>query len=233
MSLLPVNVHVIAACGEAYNESIGDGWDGAMGCLRSTRQIEYIKHARRFSLIKKVDKLLLEKSLKLLSEKCSDNENNRFNIPLSHQTVCDTDFLAYLDDLLNKYSLSANSLIIEFREEDVVHHLNALKPVMENLNDMGCMLSVAGVGHSSMQFSYLQNLPVDLIRVDQSIIEHLEKDNFTQVLVKSIIEVGHILYKNVGAEGVDSISSANLLINMGADCIQGNGVKQLMDTSNH
>jgi len=69
--------------------------------------------------------------------------------------------------------------------------------------------------------SYLQKLPVDSIKIDQSFVMPMEADNDSAVIVRSTIELGHNLGLEVVAEGVDSQVVWNLLTALECDVAQG------------
>lgn len=76
-----------------------------------------------------------------------------------------------------------------------------------------------GTGYSSLK--YLQNLPVDLVKIDKSFIDELEGNEQTVQLVDSIIALVHRLGLQTVAEGVETGLQHSRLACFGCDRIQG------------
>jgi EAL domain-containing protein (putative c-di-GMP-specific phosphodiesterase class I) len=76
-----------------------------------------------------------------------------------------------------------------------------------------------GTGHSSL--SYLQKLPVDGVKVDQSFVMPMVSSGDSAVIVRSTIELGHNLGLKVVAEGVESQAIWERLAALGCDVAQG------------
>jgi diguanylate cyclase (GGDEF)-like protein len=76
-----------------------------------------------------------------------------------------------------------------------------------------------GTGYSSL--GYLQKLPVDAVKIDQSFVTPMMSSADSQVIVGSTIELGHNLGLKVVAEGVDSQAIWDRLAALGCDVAQG------------
>src|SRR5256714_12592308 len=86
---------------------------------------------------------------------------------------------------------------------------------------MGGRLSIDdfGTGYSSLQ--YLQELPVDAIKIDKSFVMEMQEDAGNATIVQSTIDLGHNLGLEVVAEGVESEESYTTLARLGCDYAQG------------
>ncbi|MCY1533751.1 putative signaling protein [compost metagenome] len=89
------------------------------------------------------------------------------------------------------------------------------------LKQLGARLFVDdfGIGHSSL--SYLQRLPVDAIKIDQSFIAPILDSPRSAAIVRSAVELGHELGLEVVAEGVENQMVWNRLAELGCDVVQG------------
>lgn len=85
--------------------------------------------------------------------------------------------------------------------------------------DMGIALDDFGTGYSSL--SQITRLNVDKLKIDQSFVARIEDDVHTQVLVKTIIQMGHNLGLTVLAEGIETYAQYCLLKAWGCDEGQG------------
>ena len=76
-----------------------------------------------------------------------------------------------------------------------------------------------GTGHSSL--SYLQRLPADTLKIDQSFIRDIKNAGDRPPLVESIIKMAHALSMETVAEGVETLGQLEALTAMGCDVLQG------------
>ncbi|MDH5218304.1 MAG: EAL domain-containing protein, partial [Gammaproteobacteria bacterium] len=76
-----------------------------------------------------------------------------------------------------------------------------------------------GVGYSS--FSYLKDLPVDLVKIDRSFVQNLTNDKVKRAIVSSMNDVAHALGKETVAEYVEDKKTADFLTSIGIDYCQG------------
>ena len=76
-----------------------------------------------------------------------------------------------------------------------------------------------GTGFSSL--SYLKQLPIDIIKIDQSFIRDMTTDSEDKVLVESIIAMARALNKKTVAEGVETREHLEMLQELGCHSAQG------------
>ena len=76
-----------------------------------------------------------------------------------------------------------------------------------------------GTGYSSL--GYLQKLPVDVIKIDQSFVRELATNPDSGSIVRAILEVARSLGKSVVAEGVETQAQYAQLVAWGCDVGQG------------
>jgi diguanylate cyclase len=98
--------------------------------------------------------------------------------------------------------------------EGAIHHMNAL-------HDLGVSLSIDdfGTGYSSLR--YLQRLPLDSLKIDQSFVQELEQSKNKNPLVQVIIDLARQLGLDVVAEGVETRNQFETLKRLGCDRLQG------------
>ena len=88
---------------------------------------------------------------------------------------------------------------------------------LQALRDEGFEIAIDdfGTGYSSM--AYLQNLPVNTLKVDKSFVLNLHQQDGDQKIVKTVINLAHNFDMNVVAEGVENIEALTLWHNGAAN----------------
>ena len=127
-----------------------------------------------------------------------------------------------LQHSINKYDLFPEQLEIEITETAVMENIDMAISELERIRKLGIVVSLDdfGTGHSSL--SYLQRLPIDFIKIDQSFVINTIIPNHPDIqLVEAIINMAHQLGYQVIAEGVEFKEQKDLLKMLGCDYIQG------------
>jgi len=121
--------------------------------------------------------------------------------------------------LTDAWGITPGSLILELTENAIVDG-NA-RDVLWELHAMGQRLAVDDFGTGYSSLAYLQQLPIDQIKVDRSFVRHLARVPSDAVIVRSTIDLGRNLGLAVVAEGAEDATSLDLLGDYGCDSVQG------------
>ncbi|GAA0852752.1 putative bifunctional diguanylate cyclase/phosphodiesterase [Aliiglaciecola litoralis] len=126
-----------------------------------------------------------------------------------------------IENLMKEGGLSNNAIRIEVTEstlqdshEDLVARLKKIK-----LAGFSITLDDFGTGYSSLR--YLQQLPVDIIKIDRSFVRNLDNNPHDKVIVKAIIQLAQTLDILVVAEGVENETQSHFLTENQCFVMQG------------
>ncbi len=115
----------------------------------------------------------------------------------------------------------ADHLTLEVTESSIMADPARAIAVLEALAAGGVRLSVDDFGTGYSSLSYLQRLPVHEVKVDKSFVFRMASDPNDEMIVQSIVELGHNLGLSVVAEGVEDQISWDRLRAMACDIGQG------------
>jgi diguanylate cyclase len=112
-------------------------------------------------------------------------------------------------------------LEVELTESTVMGDADASVVILEQLSQMGILVSVDdfGTGYSSM--SYLRRFPVDKLKIDRVFIQEITSRPEDASIVKAVISLAHSLRLKVVAEGVETRQQFEFLQSLGCDQYQG------------
>lgn len=154
-----------------------------------------------------------------LAEIGRDNVHVAVNI--SPRQLASEDFVEMVRLTMEGTGIQPKQLEVEITEnvlidslEDSIKKLSALKAL-----GVGLSLDDFGTGFSSL--TYLQNLPVDTLKIDKSFIDKILADSVQKDFVRSIIDMAHAIGLQVTAEGVESVVQLESLSQFGCDSVQG------------
>jgi diguanylate cyclase (GGDEF)-like protein/PAS domain S-box-containing protein len=112
-------------------------------------------------------------------------------------------------------------LELELTESLVMHDAGNLISTLEDLDNIGCKLSVDDFGTGYSSLSYLKRFPVANLKIDKSFVRDIASDADDAAIVKAIIVLGHSLELSVTAEGVENEGQLRFLAKNGCDEVQG------------
>jgi diguanylate cyclase (GGDEF)-like protein len=117
--------------------------------------------------------------------------------------------------------LEPRFLEVELTESAVMSDPEESIKILEQLSDMGVLVSVDdfGTGYSSM--SYLRRFPIDQLKIDRSFLSEITARSDDASIVGAIVSLAHNLRLKVVAEGVETVAQLDLLKTLGCDQYQG------------
>jgi diguanylate cyclase (GGDEF)-like protein/PAS domain S-box-containing protein len=131
------------------------------------------------------------------------------------------DFVKQVDDAIRRYMISPALLELELTETVMLENIDDTISTMRRLKDIGVRLSLDdfGTGYSSLQ--YLKKLPLDQLKIDQSFVRDVATDASDAAIVRTIIAMAQSLGLDVIAEGVETHSQRQFLVDNGCRHFQG------------
>ncbi len=122
--------------------------------------------------------------------------------------------------VLDATGLPAQSLTLEITESVLLEH-GQLGSVLEQLRALGVRLAIDDFGTGYSSLGYLQQFPVDVVKIDRSFIQALQTGGSNPALVASIIDIAAALNANTVAEGIEEQNQIDALRALG--CTTGQG----------
>jgi len=142
-------------------------------------------------------------------------------INLSAHDLYSPHVLDRIDGLFSTWGLPPELIQFELTESALMAEPAAALETVRRLKDTGVHLYVDDFGTGYSGLSYLQRLPVDGIKIDQSFVMPMVNNSDSAVIVSSTIDLGHNLGLDVIAEGVENEVILKRLAALGCDTAQG------------
>jgi EAL domain-containing protein (putative c-di-GMP-specific phosphodiesterase class I) len=128
------------------------------------------------------------------------------------------DFVEAVQRALHDSGLEARYLELEITEGAF---MQGNRDVLHELRNMGIVLAIDDFGTGYSNLSYLKDLPVDKLKIDQSFIRDIVRDQSDAAVAQAIINVAKSLQMKVIAEGVEDRQTFDILEGLHCDEIQG------------
>lgn len=145
-------------------------------------------------------------------------------INLSGASINDDEFMAFLNDTLNKTRVPHSAICFEITETVAISNLARATEVMSKLKEKGCRFALDDFGKGMSSFGYLRSLPVDYLKIDGALISSIMEDNIALTMVEAISHIAHAMEIETIAEFVENDEVLNRLRAIGVDYAQGIGI---------
>lgn len=131
------------------------------------------------------------------------------------------DFVPQVQAIMQSYNINPTRLKFELTESMLVENIGEIISCMNALKGMGIQFSLDdfGTGYSSLQ--YLQQLPLNQLKIDQSFVRDLALGIKDNSVVRTIIAMAKGLNLDIIAEGVETNEQREILHLLGCDQFQG------------
>lgn len=184
---------------------------------------EFIPLAEESGLIKEIGDFVLESAIDTLVLWSSEplKKEWRMSVNVSPIQFRGEHFVSSIKNLVERKNINPSLLRIELTEGVLVaNQQEAMQKILE-LREFGFSISIDDFGTGYSSLIYLKNLKIDELKIDQSFVFGLEKNNSDATIIKTIIMMGNALGFEVIAEGVETQEQFELLKEMGCDYFQG------------
>jgi len=141
------------------------------------------------------------------------------SVNLSPRQLSRSDLVSDVAAAAASAGLPTSQLWLEITEEHLVDHRH--RPVLDALRTLGCQIALDDFGTGYSGLTYLQQLPVDAIKVDRSYVARICTDRISAGITSAVTGLAEVLGIRILAEGVETEEQAELLTAMGVRVAQG------------
>ncbi len=112
-------------------------------------------------------------------------------------------------------------IIIEITERQPFEDILSAEIVIQKLRELGFVMSLddTGTGHNGL--SYVQNLGVDILKIDKHFVDLVGIDRVATKIVEMLVHLSYELNISTVAEGIETSAQLTVLKEMGVDKGQG------------
>ncbi|MCW9023238.1 MAG: EAL domain-containing protein [Gammaproteobacteria bacterium] len=173
--------------------------------------------------------LILQIGEWVLDEACRQNrvwrdqgyENIRVAINVSSIQFLRQDMPSLIKHYLQKHTLKPNSIEIELTENIYMHNEKHVTNTMSSIRNLGIHIALDDFGTGYSSLAYLRRFPIDVLKIDRSFINEINKSSEGEAVINAIIRMAHAMNLEVVAEGVEDEVQLRFLKSKGCDCVQG------------
>ena len=201
---------------------------GAEALLRWRREngewvppMELIAAIDRLGLRQKFSRWLFLAAARICNRLTQEGWALRLSINVSANVLLDREAPDMLLLSMETWNVEPKQLRMEITETSMVQENECVADVLKRFRQLGITFSIDDFGTGFSGMSYLKNLQVDEVKIDQSFVNNMVHSRRDRDITESIIRLAHRLKLTVVAEGVENQETANLLTQLDCDLLQG------------
>jgi len=180
----------------------------------------FLEHFKTLKHLTTVDFWVIAEAFNSLKQLKKYEKDVEISINISSDTFMDTRFIPKLEELIKKYKINPNQIILELVEEICIYDLDFAKERIDILKKIGFQIAIDDFGTGYSSLSYLLDLEVDYIKIDRKFILGLNQKK-GQIILENIIKMIKSINFKIVAEGVETIEQVKFLEKSEIDFIQG------------
>ncbi len=161
----------------------------------------------------------------VLREACREaatwNNEQKIAVNLSPVQLANADVADLVHRVLVETGLSPRRLELEITESTIIGDKERALATLRRIKAFGVTIAIDdfGTGYSSLET--LRAFPFDKIKLDRSFMNEVEASPEAKAIIRAILALGHTLRVPVLAEGVETRSQLDILLDEGCDEAQG------------
>lgn len=182
----------------------------------------FLKQAEESGMMDRIGDYVLKHSCEEFSAFLNETENEVYiSINLAAEQIINHRIIDDVRLLLAQYAIAPQCLQIEITENSIMKSPDLAKKILSRLRDMGVKIAIDDFGSGYSSLSYLQKFPVTTIKIDKSFVTHIEEQKENREIVRMITVLAKAIGADVIAEGVETESDQNVLLDLGCVYAQG------------
>jgi EAL domain-containing protein (putative c-di-GMP-specific phosphodiesterase class I) len=181
----------------------------------------FIPLAEQTGLIRALTRFVIDASLAQCRAWQEVGRYHKVAVNISARNLIDDHFVDTVQQLLAKWQLAPSCLELEVTESAIMADPYRAQATLTALSGLGVKLAIDDFGAGYTSLAHLKNLPVDVLKIDQSFVGQMMEDGKDAAIVRLLIELAHDLGILSVAEGVEDRQTLERLAVLGCDVAQG------------
>jgi ammonium transporter, Amt family len=152
----------------------------------------------------------------------------RFSINLSGISLGDETMAGFIHECFERYRVPYTAITFEVTETAAIANIHSAREFIQHFRALGCKFALDDFGCGLSSFSYLQNFPIDFLKIDGSFVIDIDRNEVNRAMVDAINQIGHVMGIKTVCEFVENENVVQVLRDIGVDYAQGHHVGKPM-----
>jgi diguanylate cyclase (GGDEF)-like protein len=182
----------------------------------------FIPAAERYGFMPKLDRWVIENTFKSFKKLWHEvHKEFHFSINISGTSLGDEGTKKFIRNLFGDYGVPYRTVTFEITETEAVGNMTNALSFINEFRALGCRFALDDFGCGLSSFSYLQNMPIDYLKIDGSFVHDIHINPINRAMVDAINQIGHVMGIATVCEYVESAAILHVLHELNVDFAQG------------
>jgi len=183
----------------------------------------FVPVAEDSGLILPLGRWALESAVRTLAQwdAATGRADTRVAVNVSSIQIARDDVPRLVGDTLSRYGIAPERLMLEITESAIIAEPERAARTLNEIRETGATLALDDFGTGYSNLAYLQKLPLDVLKIDQSFITGMLGDRDKVAIVRAVLSLADALGIKTTAEGVETLELSRTLAALG--CMRGQG----------
>jgi EAL domain-containing protein (putative c-di-GMP-specific phosphodiesterase class I) len=183
---------------------------------------EFIIVAERLGLIEVLGLWVLETSIRQCRLWGLDQSKSFvLDVNLSAHQFLDIHLADKILHIIKENEYPGENLCLEITESTQFTFSGHTMKTFDQLKEANILIALDDFGTGYSAFNKLKDMPVNIVKIERSFVMNIESDSYMRFLFNSIAKLAHAADMIVVAEGVETVEQMSILLDNGADLLQG------------
>ena len=125
------------------------------------------------------------------------------------------------EETIKQTGINPRNLTLEVTESLAINDMARMKEILSNIKKLGVRIALDDFGTGYSSLNHIREIPLDVIKVDQSFVEDLAEDQYSQSFIKMVGELATAIGVKICVEGIETHEQFKVLENMNVRLVQG------------
>ena len=153
------------------------------------------------------------------------NENGhpyyKVNVNLSVVQLMQNDIVENVGKVIEEVGVNPRNLTLEVTESLAINDMERMKKILGSIKQLGIRIALDDFGTGYSSLNHIREIPLDVIKVDQTFVTDLATDTYAQSFIRMIGELAEALGVRVCVEGIETVEQFKALDGMNIRMVQG------------
>lgn len=145
----------------------------------------------------------------------------KVNVNLSVIQLLQNNIVEIVEETLKETGINPRNLTLEVTESLAINDMERMKGIMRRIRQLGVRIALDDFGTGYSSLNHIREIPLDVIKVDQSFVRDLVEDDYSQSFVKMVAELASTLGVSICVEGIEKYEQYKVLEDMKVRLVQG------------
>lgn len=192
--------------------------------LGAISPVDFIPVAEESGLIVPLGRWALDEAAKTISKwdaRLNGGPDFRISVNMSAVQMQRDDVVEAVSSALTGAGISGNRMTLELTESAFINDPKGAKRLLDSLKALDTNLAMDDFGTGYSNLAYLQQLPIDVLKIDRSFVSEMMVDKDKRAIVRTVLSLARALGMKTTAEGIESEEISEVLRRLGCSVGQG------------